>query len=242
VPGEYAGDVTKPPDAMLSDHRRALRVSAILLACTAFLFVAVWIPATRGAVQRLDEAIYRATQSLRSPPLTFLAKAFDLAGGVYVTTPIRIGVTLWLSFRRRWAALATWILTWVGVEVALTLSKALYDRGRPPASLVPTSGASFPSGHAGATAATAVALVIVLLPPGRLRLRWELYAMIISLVMAASRVYLNAHWTSDVVAAVLLGTMIAIGSAALVSEARTLWSRRRGRGKTPSSEAAPDPP
>lgn len=227
---------------MLRDHRRALRVSGILLALTALLFVAMWIPASRDAIQRVDDTIYRATQTLRSPPLTFLAKTLDLAGGVYVTTPIRILVAVWLAFRRRWAAFATWLLTWVGVEIAVTVAKAVYARGRPPGSLVATSGASFPSGHAAATAATAVALVIVLLPAGRTRLRWEMYAMIIALAMAVSRIYLNAHWTSDVFAGVLLGTMIAIGSAALVSEVRSVWWRRRSAARPAASDAGADPP
>jgi undecaprenyl-diphosphatase len=116
-------------------------------------------------------------------------------------------------------------MTWVLVEVCTTVAKASYDRPRPFGSLVETSGASFPSGHASATAATAVSLVIVLLKPGRRRLRWELTAVAVSLLMACSRIVLGAHWLSDTVGGVLLGTAIAVGSAAIVSEVREFWWR-----------------
>ena len=90
-------------------------------------------------------------------------------------------------------------------------------------------GFSFPSGHAVAGAATAVALVLVLLPPGQARRRWELVAIGFAFVMALSRVYLNAHWFSDVVAGVLLGAGVALGSAGLVTEVRDIALRRRER-------------
>ena len=72
--------------------------------------------------------------------------------------------------------------------------------------------------------------------PGPRRRKWELIAVGFSFVMAFSRVYLSAHWFSDVVAGVLLGAGIAIGSAALVIEIDAMLVRR-GVIKPP-----PEPP
>jgi membrane-associated phospholipid phosphatase len=58
--------------------------------------------------------------------------------------------------------------------------------------------------------------------------------------MAFSRVYLSAHWFSDVVAGTLLGAGIAIFWAAAVTEIRDVWFRREGR-PVPSDRAEPEP-
>ena len=111
-------------------------------------------------------------------------------------------------------------------ELAIGVLKAAYDRPRPPDSLVETSGASFPSGHATAGAATVVALVIVLLAPGEHRRVWEVRAAGFAFVMALSRSYLRAHWLSDVIAGALLGaaTAIAVDPNVLsVVKGQELW-------------------
>ncbi|MGH8859967.1 MAG: phosphatase PAP2 family protein, partial [Jatrophihabitantaceae bacterium] len=95
-----------------------------------------------------------------------------------------------------------------------------YDRARPPGELISTSGATFPSGHAIAGAVTAVGLVVVLLPPGAARWKWEVRAVVFAFLMALSRVYLRAHWLSDVVAGGLLGGALALGWPALLQTIR----------------------
>jgi undecaprenyl-diphosphatase len=101
-------------------------------------------------------------------------------------------------------------------ELLIGVLKAAYARPRPPGSLIATTGSAFPSGHAVAGAVTAVGLVLVLLPPGRARWRWEVGAVVFTSVMALSRVYLHAHWLSDTVAGALLGAGLALGWPALV--------------------------
>ena len=183
---------------------------------------------TAAFLGRFDLSVYRWTDDIRNAPLTLLARFLNVVGGGRVTIPLRILVAAWLGFRTRWRALAAWLLTWVVAEVALEFAKGFFHRGRPPAGLVDTGGFSFPSGHAVAGAATAVALVLVLFPPGRERRRWEISAVAFASVMASSRVYLQAHWFSDVVAGVLLGAGVALGSAALVTEIRDVLMRRLG--------------
>jgi membrane-associated phospholipid phosphatase len=101
--------------------------------------------------------------------------------------------------------------------------KAATDRARPPGALIETTAASFPSGHAIATAVTALGLVLVFAHPGPSRWRWEVHAVEFTAVMALSRVYLRAHWLSDTVAGALIGAGLALGWPALLMLLRHRW-------------------
>jgi membrane-associated phospholipid phosphatase len=212
---------------VLTNHRRALLYAAGLLTLTVLVFALVWFDATRPAVQAVDDVVYRGTDDIRNDPLTVVARVLNVLGGGWVLIPLRIVVAAFLAVRRRWRALVTWLLIWLVAEVALVVFKAWYARPRPPDPLVGVNGFSFPSGHAVATAATAIALVLVLLPAGHHRRQWEVYAALFSFAMAMSRVYLNAHWFSDVVAGTLLGAGIALTVAGVVTEVRDVAMRRR---------------
>jgi len=218
---------------VLSNHRRALVWSVVLAGALVFVLAAVGrhppseAPATTVPfVGNFDETVYHLMDDIRDVILTGIAKVLSFVGSGVVTIPLRILVAGWLVFRRHWRALAAWLLTWGFAELALAMAKPFFHRGRPPLPLVGTIGYSFPSGHAVAGASIGIALVLVLLPPGPRRRGWELGAAGFAFAMALSRVYLNAHWFSDVVAGVLLGTSVALGTAAIVTEARDLWLRR----------------
>ena len=221
---------------MLTNHPRAIGWSGVLLGAMVFVFAAVGRhppvlapKTTLPFVGEFDLSVFHWMDDIHNGVLTLLARFLNVLGGGMVTIPLRIAVAAWLAFRRRWRAFATWVITWAAAELILTGAKALFHRGRPPLPLVDVVGYSFPSGHAVAGAATAAALVFVLLPAGRARRRWELAAIAFAFVMAMSRVYLDAHWFSDVVAGVLLGAGVALGSAGIVTEIRDVALRRRER-------------
>jgi membrane-associated phospholipid phosphatase len=219
---------------VLTNHRRALIWSVVLAAALLFVFAAVGrhppseAPTTTVPfIGNWDESVFHFMDDIRDVILTGIAKVLSFLGSGVVTIPLRIVIAGWLVFRRHWRALIVWLLTWGFAELALAAAKPFFHRGRPPLPLVGTVGYSFPSGHAVAGASIGVALVLVLLPPGPRRRGWELGAAGFAFAMALSRVYLNAHWFSDVVAGVLLGTSVALGTAAIVTEVRDTWLRRR---------------
>lgn len=205
---------------MLVHSRRGLFVSAALLAGSLVVGALYLLPATHPEVQAVDDAVWRFAGGMENPPTTAVAVVLSWLGSGMVNWPLRVAALILLAWRRHWLRLAAFALAVITSEVLIGTLKAAIDRPRPPGSLIETSGAAFPSGHAIATAVTAVGLVLVLAPPGKQRWRWEVDAVIFTSVMALSRVYLHAHWLSDTVAGALLGAGLALGWPALLMALR----------------------
>ena len=212
------GDDLEHP--LLGMPRRDTAVTAVLAATTVAFFALMATDAGRRLIQPNDDAFLRWIVSLRIGWLTVVAHVFNLIGLTYVMAPIRLGIAGWLAIRRRWWHFAAFVSAILVSEVAIGTLKAMYDRPRALGSLVETSNASFPSGHAVAASVTAVAAVIALVPEGPRRYRWGAAAVGFSFLMGLSRTYLGAHWLSDAIAGVLLGTTIALGTALIVHRIR----------------------
>ena len=206
---------------MLVDSRRALLVSGTLLAGAVVLGLLVALPVTRPAVQVVDDAVWDVAGEVRNAPTTAVAVALSWLGSGAVNWPLRAAAMALLAWRRHWLRLAAFALAVLSSELLIGPVKAAYGRDRPPGSLIETSAAAFPSGHAVAGAVTAVGLVLVLARPGPSRWRWEVRAVVFAGLMALSRVYLRAHWLSDTVTGALLGAGLALGWPALLMALRS---------------------
>ena len=202
--------------ALLATPRRDVAVVVGLAVATAAIFVLMALAGPRATISRWDRHFLHTMVTIRGPVLTAIAKVFNFIGLSFVTLPIRLLIAGFLAFRRRWWHVAAFVSAIVVSEVFIGTLKGVYDRVRPPGSLVATSGASFPSGHAVAASVTAVAAVIALFPEGPGRYAWGAAAAAFSGLMALSRAYLAAHWLSDAIAGVLLGTSCALVMALVV--------------------------
>ena len=236
--------MSPPPAARREEHLllpypgRDITVTAITLVLTAAIFIAVASQGVLAHIQHLDNAWLKLMVTHRSGPVTVLAKFLNFLGLVSVTLPVRIVIAGYLALRRRWWHLAAFVTAIVMSEALIGPLKGIYDRARPLGSLVTTSGASFPSGHSTAATVTVVAAVIALVPPGRRRVWWGAGAVAFSALMALSRAYLAAHWLSDAIAGVLLGTSCALLAAVVVGALQRRWRRRHP--DLPAAGPAPD--
>ncbi len=201
---------------MLVNQRRSLIASAGMLAGAVAIGGLLAVPATRPWVQSVDDVVLSFTDDVRTAPATGVANALSLIGGVWVNWPLRAAIAVLLAVRTRWLQLTAFALSVLTSEAAIGTTKELFDRVRPPGSLIETSGDSFPSGHAIAATVTAFWFVIALVEPTSRRWRFGAWAVLFAFTMALSRVYLNAHWLSDVVAGALFGAATAFGWPAVL--------------------------
>jgi undecaprenyl-diphosphatase len=236
VPGIVTEEPTRrvrmPEHPLLGMPRRDVAVTVSLAVATAVVFVLVAVPASRVHVQAFDDGYLRRMLAIRSGPLTAIAKVLNVLGLTFVTLPIRLLIAGFLAVRRRWWHLGAFAGAIVLSEILIGTLKGVFDRARPPGALVSTSGASFPSGHAVAASVTAVAAVIALFPEGRKRFLWGAAAALFALLMGLSRAYLAAHWFSDALAGVLLGTTCALVAALVVHAIRARRPVGRHRSGT----------
>ena len=103
---------------------------------------------------------------------------------------------------------------------AVHITKDAVDRPRPARALVDVDGAAYPSGHA-AYAVTWVAVALAVsraLPNLASRFAFVTVAIVIAIAVGVTRIYLRAHYLSDVVGGWGLGAALfaLCGSAALV--------------------------
>ncbi|HJQ09468.1 MAG TPA: phosphatase PAP2 family protein [Gemmatimonadaceae bacterium] len=164
-----------------------------------------------------DEAVRAWMIGHRSPALYEIAYFITWAGSPLVMLLIAIAAGFWF-YRRHGHRKAGVLVAAPAIGALVSGSvKHLYARERPPGGLLLNMRTySFPSGHALTAAAVMVTLCYVM---ARERIiSWPVAAVIgalVPLLVGFTRLYLDVHWTTDVVGGWTAGLFIACISAAM---------------------------
>jgi undecaprenyl-diphosphatase len=217
---------------MFERRLHALLVGVGLLMAAAVLGVIVALDSTSSVVQGLDDRWLDWMVAARTSWLTRVAKAVSTVGSLWVTLPLRLVVSAVLAWHRRWLQLGAFLGAVITSELCIGPVKSLVDRPRPPSPLIGTSAASFPSGHAIAGAVTAFGLVVVIVPASPRRWMAIGLAAAFAGLMAISRTYLAAHWVTDTIAGVCIGTGLALVWPAALEMVRQRYQRNRSVDET----------
>ena len=177
------------------------------------LLIALALSVSASVMSRLpgDLHIVRWTQSLSTPWLDNVMEMMSFLGQDHIVVGSILILAVGLALARRWQeGLA--FLSALLLDGMLLMIKVLIDRPRPPEELVSVidsaSGFSFPSGHVYHAVlfwGLLLALVVIRLSRPWLRRGMALLLVALIFLIAVSRVYLGAHWPSDVLGSVTLG-------------------------------------
>ena len=145
---------------------------------------------------------------IASPALDWIMLRLTDIGSSLVIVPIFVVVIAALIRRRRYGA-ATFLAVALGGSVLLDATmKLLFERPRPQLSYAPVlSDSSFPSGHTmnAVIFYVALALIVWSIFGRRVGLTALVIAALLAVGVGVSRIYLGAHYLTDVVGAFLAG-------------------------------------
>lgn len=211
-------------------------VGFLIAAALAFLFLKLASEVAEGDTLAFDRSLVFALRDPADPSKSagpaWLTKAMvdiTAVGGVNILTILTVAVAGYLLAARK-AATSLFVVAAIAGGAAVSVAlKAVYVRPRPDivAHLVQVDTTSFPSGHATNSAIVFLTLGTLLASTRRDRAT-SVYlvaaAIVLTLLVGVSRVYLGVHWPSDVVAGWCVGAAWAAMCSLL---ARVLQERRR---------------
>ncbi len=212
-----------PAPAVLGPARTALRFlfrqqrgEELLFAALALvLFAAAW--GFLGVLQDVlakdplvlaDRSVYHLLQSLRTPWADrFFVVVTELGDGT-VNLFLAATVLLVLLFRRCYRTAGFWTVSVLGALAGVEVLKWAIHLPRPVALYQGASAYGFPSGHTTMSVVLYGFLAIVAARglSGYRRWRFFVAAMLVSFLIGVSRLYLGAHWLSDVLGGFFIGS------------------------------------
>lgn len=197
------------PNAFLLVHI-GLGALGVLAAAALFAEIASHIgaPDQMGPVGRFDDALAATLRDTLSRDTLQAFAWVTRFGDTPTLSVLGVVVALWLWWRRQRALAAGWVLAVAGNSLLNVGLKSIFERVRPlhEHGVAVAQGYSFPSGHSSGSLVAYGMLAYVLLrsrAPGT-HSGWTLPAVLVAASIAfatgSSRVFLQVHYASDVVA------------------------------------------
>lgn len=227
---------------------RELSVLVVLFALLGTLwgFVELSEEVLEGSTGEFDRAVLlsmRNSNDLSDPIgpgwVEEMGRDFTALGGIAVLTMATLAIVGYLILDQKRRVAVVVIVASLGSLGVSTVLKQAFDRDRP--NLVPHGSivytASFPSGHSMLAASTYLTLGALLARVQRRR-RIKAYilliAILVTLLVGVSRVYLGVHWPTDVLAGWTAGA-----GWALLCWFLARWLQLHGQVEDPDTGGSP---
>jgi undecaprenyl-diphosphatase len=172
-------------------------------------------------VPRIDTWAFDVAEPLQSEALLDLATVVTALGAFGTIAVVALATAIWAVVRGHRIAAVGLVAGVILTDVAVHAAKDAYDRPRPSGSFVDTALSAYPSGHA-LQSVTWVACAVVLVHGGAgwaSRIAAVTVAIAIVAAVCVSRVFLRAHYLTDVLGGAALGVAVwaAVGTVGLLA-------------------------
>lgn len=187
-------------------HGQLTLALAFLFTSLLFLGIALCVKMEGASNISVNNAVFHLFRGIRSPTMDQVMVTITLFGQKQVLALVVVAVTIWLlakkHVRTALHVLALGILAGGSVFVLKHIIKSM----RPWGIFESPETFSMPSGHTTLATTIYIGLAILVARYFRPRYRWPIYVLAVSLavLVGISRLYLGAHWFTDVVASWLL--------------------------------------
>lgn len=189
-----------------SSDRKTLLILNIL-SLLVFLFILYCVMNDHYFLS-IDRWVSTHVIDIRTPIWTEVVISITNFNGVMVNVIFAIFAMLFLTYKTWYKDRLFYLLSFSGAVVLFLSIKQIVARPRPHSDLIDVINYSFPSGHATLTMTTALLVYFIFVK----RLSSSLAKNVLLVVcivwpisVAFTRVYLNVHWLSDVIAGLALG-------------------------------------
>ena len=191
------------------DHYQLTLTLLFLLASLLFLFT-FYSVAQSSWLTGINVPFFNLMQSLRTKHLDQFFILVTLFGKTYVMFSAIVLASIGLAFVRQWRAAVHLFILAILMSGVIFFFKSIYHNPRPEGFQFISSSSSFPSGHSGITFITLSALAYFSGKIVKPTAKWVLYtiASVLIALVTVSRLYLGAHWLTDILGSITLGFAI----------------------------------
>ncbi len=215
-------------------NRRGIITPIFWVAAAGFAvagFVDVTFNLANGTLTASDQAISNFVQAFRTPPADQVIVAITMLGDGVVLAAATAAMVAALLIHREYRIAGAAAAAVLATAVFVPFLKEFLQRARPQLLYEGADAFSFPSGHASMSMAVLGVAAVLISHRMRQRYRLTIYAAAatVAVLIAFSRIYLAAHWPSDVVAGLLFGAAV-VSAFALVVHRRALRIRAAALG------------